>query len=71
VGLQPGDMNLVTEAAKEYKLDFDDAYQYASAGKFGLIVVSFDSDFDRTPRRKKSSSEIKSNPVRDGEEPKT
>jgi uncharacterized protein len=70
VGLQPADMSLVTEAAKKYKLDFDDAYQYASADKFGLILVSFDSDFDRTPRRKQSPSEIKPQ-VKDGEEPKT
>ena len=71
VGLQPEDMSLVTAAGKEYKLDFDDAYQCASADKFGLILVSFDSDFDRTPRRKKSPAEIEPNQVRDGEEPKT
>ena len=71
VGLQPEDMSLVTEAGKEYELDFDDAYQHESASKFGLILVSFDSDFDRTPRRKKSPSEIEPNQVRDGEEPKT
>jgi len=29
-------------------LDFDDAYQYALAEKHDLIIVSFDSDFDKT-----------------------
>ena len=30
-----------------FKLDYDDAYQYALAEKDNLILVSFDSDFDR------------------------
>ena len=71
VGLQPEDMTRVTEAGKAYKLDFDDAYQYASADKFGLVLVSFDSDFDRTPRRRKSPSEVEPDQVKNGEEPKT
>jgi predicted nucleic acid-binding protein len=32
------------------RLDFDDAYQYVAAGKYDAIIVSFDSDFDRTER---------------------
>ena len=69
VGLQPEDMRRVTEIAKMYKLDFDDAYQYVNADKLGLTLVSFDSDFDRTPRRKMSPAEIEPNQAVD--EPKT
>jgi len=29
-------------------LDFDDAYQYSAARRYGLLIVSFDADFDRT-----------------------
>ena len=32
-----------------YHLDFDDAYQYTAADEHGLVLVSFDTDFDRTP----------------------
>jgi hypothetical protein len=29
-----------------YHPDFDDAYQYTAAGEHGLVLVSFDTDFD-------------------------
>ncbi|HOV21970.1 MAG TPA: hypothetical protein P5150_03165 [Candidatus Ratteibacteria bacterium] len=32
----------------KFNLDFDDTYQYVSAEKYGLTLVSFDSDFDST-----------------------
>jgi hypothetical protein len=58
VGLQPEDMTRLTEAARMYKLDFDDAYQYAAAAKFNFVIVSFDADFNRTERGRKSPGEI-------------
>jgi hypothetical protein len=42
-----------------HNLDFDDAYQYSAAEKYNLTIVSFDSDFDRTPRGRKTPAEIK------------
>lgn len=41
-----------------YRLDFDDAYQYAVAEKHDLVIVSFDKGFDKTPRGRKSPGEI-------------
>jgi len=41
-----------------YNLDFDDAYQYITAEKNDLTLVSFDADFDRTERGKKSPEVI-------------
>jgi hypothetical protein len=35
---------------QESGLDFDDAYQYVAAEKTGAVLVSFDSDFDRSER---------------------
>ena len=35
---------------EKYRLDFDDAYQYALAERNNLSIVSFDRDFDRTER---------------------
>jgi predicted nucleic acid-binding protein len=52
------DMKRVTEASRLYNLDFDDAYQYAAAEKRKLAIVSFDVDFDRTPRGRKTPAEI-------------
>ncbi len=48
--LDPGDLSSVITAAQQYTLDFDDAYQYIVAEKYGLTIVSYDRDFDRTPR---------------------
>ena len=58
VGLQPDDMMSVIDAAGKYGLDFDDAYQYAASGKFNFQIVSFDSDFDRTDRRRRLPDQV-------------
>ena len=42
----------VGEIAGTYGLDFDDAYQYVVAEKYDLVLVSFDSHFDRTERKR-------------------
>ena len=36
------------EIKEKFNLDFDDAYQYLSAKQYGLKIVSFDKDFDKT-----------------------
>lgn len=56
--LRPDEMGDVINAARKFKLDFDDAYQYAAAEKRGLELVSFDSDFDRTERRRTPPDEM-------------
>ncbi len=50
VALAPGEMDAVMQAAQQFNLDFDDAYQYAIAGYYALAIVSLDADFDRTER---------------------
>jgi uncharacterized protein len=50
VSLKPAEMTSVVDVCKTYNLDFDDAYQYATAELHSLRIVSLDSDFDRTPR---------------------
>jgi len=52
------DMGKVMSSAFEFNLDFDDAYQYAIAEKYDLTIVSFDYDFDRTHRRRKTPLEL-------------
>ena len=52
------DMAKVTEVAQTFSLDFDDSYQYVAAEKFNLDLLSFDRDFDRTPRGRKTLKEI-------------
>jgi predicted nucleic acid-binding protein len=49
-------------ARKRFKLDFDDAYQYVAAEKHNLILVSFDADFDRTDRGRKTPADILGEP---------
>ncbi len=48
----------VSENAERFDLDFDDAYQYSVAEKHGLTMISFDSDFDRTERKRKTPLEL-------------
>ena len=58
ISLAVPDMESVIESARSLRLDFDDAYQYVLAEKHNLIVVSFDSDFDRTARGRKTPADI-------------
>jgi len=63
-----GEVNLISLSVEEifevisvmerFKLDFDDAYQYVSAEKYNLIIVSFDTDFDVTERGRKTPADI-------------
>jgi len=48
--LSAGEMEAVIQAAQRFYLDFDDAYRYAVAERYALIIVSLDADFDRTER---------------------
>lgn len=50
VHLTPTDLPTVVQRMSELKLDFDDAFQYLCAERDDLRIVSFDADFDRTPR---------------------
>lgn len=58
IHLNPGNIESVIDTQKRYGLDFDDAYQYVAAERYDLIIVSFDSDFDKTERGKKSPQEV-------------
>ena len=58
VRLAPTDMQGLVQVADRFNLDFDDAYQYVAAENHDLTLVSFDGDFDRTERGKKTPTEI-------------
>jgi predicted nucleic acid-binding protein len=58
IALSAREMEGVIEVAKQFILDFDDAYQYAVAERHGLTVISFDSDFDRTERGRKLPKDL-------------
>ena len=59
ISLAVEDMETAINIARMFNLDFDDAYQYSAAEKYNLTIVSFDSDFDRTPRGRKTPAEIR------------
>ncbi|HID86247.1 MAG TPA: PIN domain-containing protein [Anaerolineae bacterium] len=52
------DMQDVVHVSRRFNLDFDDAYQYAAAEKYNLILVSFDADFDRTKRGRRTPTGV-------------
>ncbi len=58
ISLSVDDMERIVSVSQKFKLDFDDAYQYVVAEKYGLIIVSFDSDFDSTEIEMKIPEEI-------------
>lgn len=56
--LDPEAMLLVVRVMDDFNLDFDDAYQYVAAEETNLVLVSFDSDFDKTTLGRKTPAEI-------------
>jgi predicted nucleic acid-binding protein len=48
----------VTATMLPQQLDFDDAYQYVIAKRDGLILVSFDGDFDRSDLQRQTPAQI-------------
>ena len=58
LSLKPEETQDLVDAIDRYHLDFDDAYQYVTAEKNGLILVSFDSDLDKTPSGRKTPAQI-------------
>lgn len=58
VTLSSLEMEAVITAAQKYGLDFDDAYQYAIAERYDLVIVSFDGDFEVTKRGRKIPTQV-------------
>jgi uncharacterized protein len=58
IHLEPEDTQHLVQMMEQFNIDFDNAYQYRAAEKYDLTIVSFDSDFDRTIRGRKTPSEI-------------
>ena len=56
--LNTSDMRDLLAVGQQFRLVFDDAYQYLAAEKHGFMLVSFDSDFDRTERGRKTPKQI-------------
>jgi len=62
VALDADSLRETVAARKRFGLDFDDAYQYVAAEKHDLTLVSFDADFDRTDRDRKTPADILGEP---------
>ena len=58
VSLRVDEAPAIVDAALRFGLDFDDAYQYVAAGKYGLDIVSFDAHFDRTERGRLTPADV-------------
>jgi uncharacterized protein len=56
--LAPADLYAVAGCMQTTGLDFDDAFQYYTAERFNLTIVSLDADFDRTPRGRKTPAQV-------------
>ena len=56
--LPPSDLYTVLDRMSALNLDFDDAFQYLVAERDDLTIVSFDTDFDRTPRGRKTPGQV-------------
>lgn len=63
VQLKTSELANLCDINQKFKLDFDDAYQYAVAEKHNLTIVSFDHDFDKTKLGRKTPAQLtKKNP---------
>jgi len=54
ITLLPSHMENLLKYMEIYQLDFDDAYQLTVIKDYGLTLVSFDHDFDRTTEGRKT-----------------
>ncbi len=50
IRLEIPDLKALITYRRRFQLDFDDAYQCVAADKYNYTLVSYDSDFDSTPR---------------------
>jgi len=64
--LSPASLRRIPELMQAYDLDFDDAFQYTAAEMYDLRIVSFDSDFDRTPRGRVTPEQVLATPRETG-----
>ena len=58
IRLELDDLKKLPRIQAQFNLDFDDAYQYLAAQKHDLILVSYDHNFDRVVRRRKTPAEL-------------
>jgi len=58
IHIEPQNMKDIIAIIDKFNLDFDDAYQYVAAEKYALTIISFDTDFDRTERGRKTPAEV-------------
>ena len=58
LSLSHEELKTLNLTADKFSLDFDDAYQYAVATKYELQIFSFDTDFDRTEKKRMEPIEV-------------
>lgn len=58
IALDPAGLREMMVVRQQFRLDFDDAYQYVAAQQHSLVLVSFDTDFDKTFLGRKSPEDI-------------
>jgi len=56
--MPPPVLRQVVATMHSYSLTFDDAFQYVAAEREELTIISFDADFDRTPRGRKTPGQV-------------
>lgn len=61
ISLGPGHLQKLVHSMALYHLDFDDAYQFTAAYEYGLVLVSFDTGFDKTPLQRKTPQQALKN----------
>lgn len=61
ISLVPEHLQKLVHSMALYHLDFDDAYQFTAAYEYGLVLVSFDTDFDKTPLQRKTPQQALKN----------
>ena len=61
ISLVPEQLQKLVRSMALYHLDFDDAYQFTAADEYGLILVSFDTDFDKTPVQRRTPRQVMEN----------
>jgi len=58
IRLSANELKEVLAVMQQFRMDFDDAYQYVATTHYGYTLVSFDKDFDRTRIKRQTPKQI-------------
>jgi uncharacterized protein len=58
IRLDLNEIENIRNISQKFNLDYDDSYQYVISEKYNLEIISYDKDFDKTDKKRKTPKDI-------------